>query len=165
MWEFFVVGFSLFFTVCVVAFQTLSLVRLCDPMHCSTPGLPVLHYLPKFAQIHVHWISEAIQPAHPLASLLLLLSVFPSIRAFSVSSSFYVAKYWRFSFITSPSNECSGLISFSVDWFDLLAVQGTLKSLCHHHSSKASTFFMVQLLHAYMTTGKKQNFDYMDLCR
>ena len=105
---------------------------LWDPMDCSTPDFPVLHHLPEFAQAHVHWVSDPIQPSHPLSSP----SIFPSIRVFS--------------------NE---LISFRIDWFDLLVVQGTLKSLLQHHSSKASIlwhsgFFMVQLSHSYVTTGK-----------
>ena len=104
--------------------------------------------------------------------LLLLPSIFPSIRVFSKESVLYIRgpKYWSFSFRTSPSNEYSGLISFRIDWLDLLAVQGTLKSLLQHHSSKASIhrcsdFFTVQLSHPYMTTGKNHRFDYMDLCQ
>ena len=101
--------------------------------------------------------------SHLILCLHLLLppSIFPSIRVFSNESVLHIrwSKYWRFSFSISPSNEYSGLISFSIDWFDLLAVQGTLKSLLQHHSSKASifqhsAFFMVQLSHPYMTTGK-----------
>ena len=101
---------------------------LCDPMDCSTPGFPVLHHLPEFAQIHVHCVSDAIQPSHPLLSPLLPPSILPSIRVFSIS----------------PSNEYSGLISFRMDWFDLLAAQGTLKSPLQHHSSKAWEFFSTQ---------------------
>ena len=122
---------------------------------------PVLHYLPKFAQTHVCSVGDAIQRSHPLSPLLLLPSVFPSIRVFSSESALHIRwpKFWSFSFSISPSNEYSGLISFRVDWFDLLAVQGTLKSLLQHHSTKASilqrlAFFMVQLSHPYMTTGK-----------
>ena len=121
----------------------------------------LLHYLLEFAQTHVHWLSDAFQPFHPLSS--------PSPPAFNlsqhqglfqwVSSSHQVAKYWNFSFSISPSSEYSGLISFRMDWLDLLAVQGTLKSLLQCHSSKASilrhsAFFMVQLSHPYMTTGE-----------
>ena len=111
---------------------------LCDPMDYSTPGLPVHHQLPKLAQTHVHRVGDAIQPSHPLSSLL-LLSIFPSIRVFSNKLVLRIrwTKYWSFSFSISPSNECSGLISFRIDWFDLLVVQGTLKSLLQHHSSKA----------------------------
>ena len=103
--------------------------------------------------------------------LLLLPSVFPSIRVFSSESALYIRwpKYWSFSFIISPSNEYSGLISFRIDWFHLLAVQGTLKSLLQHHSSKASilwhsAFFMVQLSYPCITTGKKHSFDSTHLC-
>ena len=196
---------------------------LCDPMNCSTPGLPVHHRLPESTQTHVHWVSDAIQPSHPLLSpsppslnlsqhqfssvqllsrvrlfatpwttarqaslsmtnslsppkpmsiesvmpsnhlilsrpLLLLPSIFPSIRVFSNESALHIRwpKYWSFSF-NSPSNEYPGLISFRMDWLDLLSLQGTLKSLLQHHSSKASilrrsAFFTVQLSHPYMTT-------------
>ena len=132
---------------------------LCNPMDYSTPGSSVLNSLPEFAQIHVNWVGDAIQPSHPLLPSSPLPSVFPSIRVFSHESALHVrwSKYWSFSI--SPSNEYSGLISFRIDWFDLLALQGTLKSLFQHHSSKASilrhsVFFMVQLSHLYMTTGK-----------
>ena len=137
-----------------------SCLTLCDPMDCSTPGLPAFHHLLELAQTHVHWISDAIQPSHPLSSLLLLSPIPPSIRVFSNESTLRMRwpKYWNFSFNISPFNEHSGLISFRMDWLDLLAVQGTLKSL-QHHSSKASilrrsAFFTVQLSHPYMTTGK-----------
>ena len=128
-------------------------------MNCSTPGLPVHHQLPEFTQIHVHRVSDAIQPSHPRSS--------PSPpapnpsqhqRLFQwVNSSHEVAKSFSFSII--PSKEIPGLISFRMDWMDVLAVQGTLKSLLQHHSSKASVlqrsaFFIVQLSHPYMTTGK-----------
>ena len=134
---------------------------LCDPMDCSMPGFPVLHHLSDFAHTHVPWVSDAIQPSHPL------LSPFPPDFSLSqhqglfqcVSSRFRWPKYWSFSFSISASNEYSGLISLRIDWFDLLAVQGTLKSLLQHHSSKASilwhsTVFIVQISHPYMTTGK-----------
>ena len=111
---------------------------LCDPMDCSTPVFPVLHHLPKFAQTHVHWVGDAIQPSHPPLS--------PSPPAFNlsqdqglfqwVSSLHQVAKVLELQ--QNPSKEQSGLITFRIDWFDLLAVQGTLKSLLQHHSSKAS---------------------------
>ena len=127
-------------------------------MNRSTPGLPVHHQLLEFTQTHVHWVSDAIQPSHPL---LLLPSIFPRIRVFSNESALHIRwpKYWNFSFNISPTNEDPGLISFRMDWLDLLAVQGTLKSLLQHHSSKAlillrSAFFIVQLSHPYMTTGK-----------
>ena len=130
-------------------------------MDCSTPGFPTYHQLPELAQTHVYRVSDAIQPSHPLSSLLLLRSIFPSIRVFSNESVLPIRwpKYWSFSFSISPSNEYSGLVSFRIDWLDLLAVQGTLKSLLQHHSSKASilqcsAFFIVQLSHPYITTGK-----------
>ena len=127
-------------------------------MNCSTPGLPVHHQLPAFTQTHVHWVSDAI---HPLSS--------PSPPAPNpsqhqshfqwVNSSHEVAKVLEFQLYISPSNEHPGLISFRMDWLDPLAVQGTLKSLLQHHSSKASilrcsAIFTVQLSHPYMTTGK-----------
>ena len=137
---------------------------LCDPMDCSTPDLPVHHSrskLKEFTQTHVHWVIDAIQSSHPLSSLFLLPSIFPSNRAFSNELALPIRwpKYWSLSFSISPSNEYSGLISFTIDWFDFLAVQGTLKSFLQHHSSKASilwcsVFFMIQLSHPYMTTGK-----------
>ena len=128
-------------------------------MDCSTPGFPVHHQLPELAQTHVRRVSDAIQPSHPLLS--------PSSPALSLSQnqglfksvSFCIRwpKYWSFSFNISPSNEYPGLMSFRMDWLDLLAVQGTLKSLLQHHSLKASilqqsAFFIVQLSHLYMTT-------------
>ena len=130
-----------------------------DPVDCSTPGFPVLHHLPEFAQTHVHWVGDVIQSScHPL---LLLPSIFPSIRVFSNESVICIKwpKYWSFSFNISPSNEYSGLISFRMDWFDFFAVQGTLKSLLHNQSWKASIlqctgFLLVQLSHLHMTTGK-----------
>ena len=138
-----------------------SCLTLCDPMNRTMPGLPVHHQLPEFTQTHVHWVSDAIQPSHPLLSLLLSPSIFPSIRVFSNRSALRIRwpKYWSFSFSICPSNEHPGLISFRMDWLDLLAVQGTLKSLLQHHSSKASVllhsaFFIVQLSHPHMTTGK-----------
>ena len=132
-----------------------------DPMDCRTPGFPVYHQLPEPAQTLVHWV---VMPSNHLilcCPLLLLLSIFPSIRVFSNESILCMMwpNYWSFGFSVSPSNEYSGLISFRIDWLDLLAVQGTLKSLLQHHSSKASifqlsAFFMVQFSHQYMTTGK-----------
>ena len=134
---------------------------LYQPMDCSTPGFPVHHQVPEFTQTHVHWVGDAIQSSHPLSS--------PSPPAFNQSQHQVFSdesvlcirwpKYWSFSFNISPSNEYSGLISFRMDWFDLLAVQVTLKSLFQHHSSKASilqgsAFFIGQLLHPNMTTGK-----------
>ena len=127
---------------------------LCDPRNCSTTGLPVHHQLPEFTQTHVHRVGDAIQPSHPLSS------PSPPALSFPMSQLFAWSKYWSFSFSISPSNEHPGLISFRMDWLDLLAVQGPLKSLLqHHHSSKASilqhsAFFTVQLSHPYTTTGK-----------
>ena len=129
-------------------------------MNHSTPGLPVHHQLLEITQIHVHWVSDAIQPSHPLLSLS-PAPIPPSIRIFPNESTLCMRwpKFWSFSFSISPSNEHQGLITFRMDWLDLLAVQGTLKSLLQHHSSKASilrcsAFYTVQLSHPYMTTGK-----------
>ena len=125
------------------------------------PGFPVHHQPPELAQTHVHRVGDAIQPSHPLLSPSPPAFNFPSIRVFSNESAFRIRwpKYWNFSFSISPSSEYSGLISFRMDWLDLLAVQGTLKSLLQHHSSKASVlrhsaFFIVQLSYPHMTTGK-----------
>ena len=126
-------------------------------MDCSTLGFPIHRQLPELFQTQVHWVGDAIILCHPL----LPPSIFPSIRVFSNESVLRIRwlKYWSFSFSISPSNEHPGLISFSMDWLDLLGVQGTLKSLLQHHSSKApilqhSAFFIVQLSHPYTTTGK-----------
>ena len=134
---------------------------LCDPMDWSTPGFPDHHQLPELAQTHVHWVGDAIQPFNPLLPPSLPAFNFPSIRVFSNESVLCIRwpEYWSFSFSISPSNEYSGMISSRMDWLDLLAVQGTLKSLLQHHSLKASillclAFFMVQLSHPYMTTRK-----------
>ena len=120
-------------------------------MNHSTPGLPVHHQLPEFTQTHAHRVSDAIQPSHPLSSASPLPPIPPSIRVFSNESTLCMKwpKYWSFSFSISPSKEQPGLISFRMDWLDLLAVQGTLKNLLQHHSSKASilrgsAFFIVQ---------------------
>ena len=130
-------------------------------MNRSTPGLPVHHQLPKFTQTHAHLVSDAIQPSHLCHPLLLLPPIPPSIRVFSNESTLRMRwpKYWSFSFSIIPSKEIPGLISFRMDWLNLLAVQGTLKSLLQHYSSKPSillrsAFFTVQLSHPYMTTGK-----------
>ena len=134
---------------------------LCNPVDRSTPGLPVYHQLPEFTQIHVHWVGDGIQPSHPLSSPSPPAFNLPRIRVFSKESVLHIRwpKYWSFSFSISPSNDYSGLISFRIGWFDLLTVQGTLKSLLQHHSSKASilwhsTVFIVQLSHPYTTTEK-----------
>ena len=130
-------------------------------MDCSMPGFPVPYYLPEFAQNHAHWVSDAIQPLHPQSP--------PSPPDFNISKHLIFSsesvlrirwpKYWSFSFSISTSKEYSGMLSFSIAWFYLLAVQGTLKNLLQHHSSKASilwrsAFFMVQLSYPYTTTGK-----------
>ena len=145
------------YTTSVSSVQLLS--RVC--MNHSTPGLPVHHHLLEFTQTHVHWVGDAIQQSHPLLSPSSLAPIPPRITVFSNESALCIMwpKYWSFSFNISPSNEHPGLISFRMDWLDLLAVQGTLKSLLQHPSSKASilqcsAFFIVQLSHPYMTTGK-----------
>ena len=117
-----------------------SCLTLCNLMHCGTPGFPVHHQLLELAQTHIHWVSDAIQPFHPPSCPLLLPSIFSCIRVFSNESALHNSwlKYWSFSFSSSPSNEYSGFISFRINWFELLAVQGTLKSLLQYHSSKAS---------------------------
>ena len=138
-----------------------SCLILCNPMNRSTPGLLAHHQLPEFTETHVHRVSDAIQPSHPLSS--------PSPPAPNpyqhqslfqwVNTSMKWPKYWSFSFNIIPSKEIPGLFSFRMDWLDLLSVQGTLKRLLQHHSSKASIlwfscFFTVQLSHPCMTTGK-----------
>ena len=140
---------------------TQSCLTLCDPMDHGAPGLPIHHQLPEFTQTHIHGVGDAIQPSHLRSS--------PSPPAFNLSQHQGLSnesvlrirwpKYWSFSFSISPSNEYLGLISFRMDWLDPLAVQGTLKSLLQHHSSKASilrrsAFLTVQLSHPYMITGK-----------
>ena len=130
-------------------------------MNHSIPSLPVHHQLLESTQNHVHWVGDAIQPSHPLLSPPLATLNFPRIRVFINESALCIRwpKYCSFSLSISSSNEHPGLISFRMDWLDLLAVQGTLKSLLQHHSSKASilchsAFFTVQISHPYMTTGK-----------
>ena len=147
---------------CISSVESLICVQLfCDPMDCSTAGFPVHHQLPELAQTHVHRVSDAIQPSHPLSS--------PSLPAFYlaqhqglfkwVSSLHQVAKVLEFQLQHQSSQWIFRLISFRMDWLDLFAVQGTLKSLLQHQSSKASilwcsAFFIVQLSHPYLTTGK-----------
>ena len=130
-------------------------------MDCSTSGLSVLPYLPEFAQIHDILSVTLSEPLIFCCPFLLLPSIFPRVRVFSKELDVWIRwpKYWSFSLSNRLSCEYSGFISFRIDWFDLLGVQGTLKSLLQHHNSKASIlhnslFFMVQLLHSYMTTGK-----------
>ena len=145
-----------------ISFQFSSVAQscptLCKPIYCSTPGLPA--QVLTFTQTHVHRVSNAIQPSHPLSSPS-PPSILASIRVFSNESALHITwpKCWSFSFNISPSNEHPGLISFRMEWLDLLAVHGTLKSLLQHHSSKPSilqclALFIVQLSHPYMTTGK-----------
>ena len=136
-----------------------SVAQLC--LDCNTLGFSVLHHLLQLVQTHILRVSDAIQPSHLCHPLLLPPSIFPSIRVFSNESVLHIRwpKYWRFSFSISPSNEYLGLFSSRVDWFDLHPVRGTLKSLLHHHNSKASilwcsAFFTVQRSHPNMTTGK-----------
>ena len=120
--------------------QSLSCFHLFVTPWTAVPGFPVYYQLLELAQTHVHWVDDAIQPSHPLFPLLLPPSIFPSIRVFSSERvlHFRWSKYWSFIFSISLSNEYSGLISFRMDWLDLLTAQGTLKSLLQHHSSKAS---------------------------
>ena len=134
--------------------QSLSCVWLCTLMDCNTPGFRVFHYVPEFAQTHIHGFDDAIQAPHPVCPLVLLPSIFPSIRIFLSESALHIRwpKYW--SFHIRPSNEYSGLISFTFDCFDLPAVQGTLKSLLYHHSSKSS---ILQCSAFLMKQNKRQN--------
>ena len=131
------------------------------PMNRSMPGLPVHHQLQESTQTHVHWVSDATQPSHPLSSPSPPSFNLSSIRVLSTEMALCIMwpRYWSFSIRISTSNEYSGLISFRIDWVDLLAVQSTFKSYLQHHSSKASVlhhsdFFIVQFSHLYMTTGK-----------
>ena len=141
-------------------------------MNCSTPGFPALHYF--LSLLRLTSIESVMPSSHLIlcCPLLLLTSIFPNIRVFSNESVLHIRwpEYWSFSFNISPSDEYSGLISFRMHWLDLLAVQGTLKSLPQHHSSKASilwlsAFVTVQLSHLYMTTGKNHSSYYRDLCQ
>ena len=135
--------------------------RQSELMDCSSPGSPVHNQLLEFTQTHVHCVSDAIQPSHPLSSPSPPAFNLSHIRVFSNELFLCIRwpKYWSFIFSISPSNDYAGLISFRTDWLDLLVVQGTFKSLLQHHSSKASilwcsAFFIVQLSHSYMTNGK-----------
>ena len=150
---------------------TQSCPTLCYPMDCSMTGFCVHHQLLEFAQTHVH---QSVMPSNQLilcCPLFFLSSIFPSIRVFSNELVLHIRwpRYWRFSFSISPSSEHSGLISFRMDWFDLLEVQGTLKSLLQHHSSKALDFLVLSFLHSPTLTSihghwKNHSLDQMDLC-
>ena len=142
---------------------------LCNPMDCNRPDLTVHQQIWEFTQTHVHWVSVPANHLILCHPLLLLPSIFPSIRVFSSESVLPIKwpKYWSFGFNISPSRGHLGLISFRMDWLDYLAVQGTLKSLLQHHSSKASilhhwAFFIVQLSHRYMTT-RNDSLDWSEL--
>ena len=134
--------------ILLTAFPTLYIPLLLLFSHFATPWTAAVQVSLSFTiswsllKPHVHWVNDAIQPCHPLSPLLLLPSIFPSIRVFSSESAVHIRwpKYWSFSLRIGPSNEYSGLISFSIYWFDLLAIQGTLKSLLQHHSSKHQFF-------------------------
>ena len=156
-------------------FQSVNLVAqscltLCNCMDCSTPGFPVHHQLPELAQSHVHRVGDVIQPFIPCLPRLLLPSIVPSIRVFSNESalSIWWPEYWSSSFSISPSNEYSGLISFRIDWLDLLAVQGTLKSLLQHQlksiNSSGLSFPYGPTLTFTHEYWKNHSLDQMDLC-
>ena len=156
----------------VVVFSRPVTSNLCHPMDYSTPGLSVSYHLPKFAHVHAHCIGDAIQPSHPLTPSSPLPAIFPSIRDFSNESALRIRwpNYWSFSFSFSPSNECSGLIFLKIDCFHLLAVQGSLKSLLQHHSSKASILWALCLLCGLTLIiihdhWEDRTLGYMDLCR
>ena len=144
---------------------------LCDLIDCRKPDFPVLHYFSEFAQTHVPWVGDAIQLFYPFHPLLLLPSIFSSIRVFSSGPALHIRwpKYWSFSFSISSSIQYSDFISFRIEWFDLLAVQVILKSLLQHQSLKVSVFqcsefFMVQLLTSIHNYWKNHSFDKTDLC-
>ena len=147
---------------------TQSCPTLCDPMSCSTPGLPVHHQLPEFTQTHVHRVGDAIQPSHPLSSPFLPAPNPSQNQVFFNESTLHMRqlKYWSFSFSIIPSKEIPGLI-FRMDWLDLLAVQGTLKSLLQHHSSKASILrhsAFKKTLTSLHDDWKNHSLDQRDLC-
>ena len=149
------------FTISSVQFSHSVISDSLWPQGLQHAMLPCPSPTPRAYWTHVHWVGDAIQPPHPLSSPSPPTFHLSQRQAFSDESAVCIRwpKYWSFNFSTSPSNEHSGLISFRMDWLDILAVQGTLKSLLQHHSSKASVlrhspFFTVQLLHPYMTTGK-----------
>ena len=141
---------------------------LCNSMDCNMPGFLVLHYLPELAQTHIHWISDAIPPSCALSSTSPPPSIFPSIRVFSNESALHIwwPEYWSFSFSISPSDEYSGLIFIRLDWVDLLAAQGTIKSLLQHCSVKHQFLSIQPSLwpnsHNCTNYWKNHSFDYMD---
>ena len=145
--------------------QLLSRIQLSDPMHCSMPDFPVLHHLLKLAQTHVHWVGEVIKQSHPVIPFSCLMS-FPA-EGFSKESVLCIRwlKYWSFSFSTSPSNEYSGLTSSRIDWLNLLAVWGTLKSLLQHHKLESINSSVLSLLYGQTLTSihdycKNHSFDF-----
>ena len=152
-------SFQWIVSLCCCAVARLCL-TLCNPMNISMPGFPVLHDLLELAQIHVHWVADAIQPSHPVSPFSSCLQSLPaSVFSNELALHNRWPKYWSFSFNISPSNEYSGLISFRINWFDIPALQGTLKNILQHHDPKVSilwcsAFFMVQLSHPYITNGK-----------
>ena len=157
----------LFCCCCSVAKSCLT---VCDPVNCSTPGFPGLPSLLEFVQTHLHWIIDTIQPSHPLCPLLLLPSIFLSIRVFfnELAHPIRWPKYWSFTFSISPTNEYSGLISFRIDWFDLLASKGlstvfSSTTVWKYQSFSAQSFCMVQFSYLYMTTGKTISIGYTGL--
>ena len=152
--------------------QSLSCFQLFDPMDCSMSAFLVLHHLAELAQTHVHLADDAIQPCHPLSPLLLLPSIFPSIRVFSTESAFHIRwpEYWSFSISISPCNEYSELISINTDWFDLLAVQGTLKESSPTPQFKSISSSTLSLLYGPTLISihdywKNHSFDYLELCQ
>ena len=151
----------LFFCWNLLLFSRSAMSNPLWPHDSSTPAFPVLHHFSELAQTHVHQVGDAIQPPHLLSSPSPPTFIFPSVRVFSKGLALHIRwpKYWSFNITISPFNEYLRLISFRIDWFDLLVAQGTLKNLLQHYSSKASilqhsVFFMVQLSHPYMTTRK-----------
>ena len=154
-------AFQYYVLTCCCCSVSQSYLTICHTMHWSTPGFPVHHHLLELTQTHVHRVGDAIQPSHPLWPTSPPALSLSQHQVLSNESALHIRwpKYWSFSFSISSSNEYSGFIFFRIDWFDFLAIKVTLKSLFQHHSLKVSIlwhspFFMVQLSHPYMTTGK-----------